>query len=340
MTMATTQVRRARISGTGMYVPDRVVTNDELASRMDTTDEWIQQRTGIVERRWITPGQTPADLAHAAAVAALEDAGIEASELDCILLATLSPEHHFPGTAFYLQDRLGASETPCIDLHAQCTGFLYALSFADSLVVSGKYERVLVVGAEVHSTGLDISTRGRDVSVIFGDGAGAVVVEANRDPDDPAAIVSIRLGAQGEHANRLCVDAPASSQDPRLTHEMIDDGRIFPHMDGRFVFKHAVRRMPGVLQQTLSEAGVKIDDVDLFLFHQANLRINEYVANQLQIPDSKTFNNIMRYGNCSAGSIPMLLAECTRQGRLEAGHVVSLTGFGSGFTWGSAVLRW
>ena len=334
------ELTRARIGGTGMYVPDRVVTNDDLAARMDTTDEWIQQRTGIQERRWIEPGQTPADLALAAAEAALKDADLDANDLDCILLATLSPEHHFPGTAFFLQERLGCKETPCIDLHAQCTGFLYSLSFAESLVSSGKYERVLVVGCEVHSSGLDISTEGRDVSVIFGDGAGAVIVEANRDQDDPGEILAVRLGAEGEHAMRLCVDAPASGVTPRIDEQMIADKRHFPHMEGRFVFKHAVRRMPEVLQQTLSEAGIKLDEVDLFLFHQANLRINEFVANALEIPEERTFNNIMRYGNCSAGSIPMLLAEGSRQGKLERGQLVSLTGFGSGFSWGSAIIRW
>jgi len=333
-------MQRARITGTGMFVPDRVVTNDDLSGLMDTSDEWIQQRTGIRERRWVEPGQTPTDLASAAAEQALADAGLEAGDIDCILLATLSPEHHFPGTSFFVQARLGCSETPCIDLHAQCTGFLYALSLADSLVTSGKYRRVLVIGAEVHSTGLDLSTRGRDVSVIFGDGAGAVVVEANQDTDDPGGILAVRLGAEGEHAMRLCVDAPASGRSPRIDQAALDEGLHYPHMEGRFVFKHAVRRMPQVLEQTLSAGGVKLQEVDLFLFHQANLRINEFVANQLEIPVEKTFNNIMRYGNCSAGSIPMLLAESSRNGRLARGDLVSLTGFGSGFSWGGAVIRW
>jgi len=333
-------MQKARISGTGMCVPDRVVTNDDLAQLMDTTDEWIQQRTGIRERRWIDEGQTPADLATGAALAALEQAGLEASDLDCILLATLSPEHHFPGTSFFVQERLGCQDTPCIDLHAQCTGFLYSLSFADSLVVSGKYKRVMVIGAEVHSTGLDIRTEGRDVSVIFGDGAGAVIVEANEDASDAGEILGVRLGAEGKHAMRLCVDAPASGKMPRIDEAMMAEGLHYPHMEGRFVFKHAVRRMPEVLQQTLSETGVKLEDVDLFLFLQANLRINEYVSNSLEIPEQKTFNNIMTYGNCAAGAIPMLLAECSRSGQLERGQLVSLTGFGSGFSWGSAAIRW
>ena len=324
-----------------MFVPDRVVTNDDLAQLMDTSDEWIRQRTGIAERRWIEEGQTPAILAEAAARQALDAAGLEPDDLDCILLATLSAQADFPGTSFFLQDALGLQDTPCIDLRAQCSGFLYSLNMADALVRAGTYHRVLVVGTEVHSTGLDISTRGRDVTVIFGDGAGAVVVEANDDEGDRSGVLAVRLHAEGRHAKRLWVEAPGSAIAPtRLTHEMIDDGRVFPQMDGRFVFKHAVTRMPEVLHEALDAAGAKIDDVDLFLFHQANLRINEFVAQKLEIPETKLFNNIERYGNCSAGSIPMLLAECEREGRLERGQLVSMTAFGSGFSWASAVVRW
>jgi 3-oxoacyl-[acyl-carrier-protein] synthase III len=332
---------RAKIAGAGMYVPERVVTNDDLAKLMDTSDEWIQQRTGIRERRWIEPGQTPADLARMASERAFAAAGVEIGDIDCILLATLSPQHDFPGTSFFLHEALGAGEIPCIDLRAQCSGFLYALDFADALIISGKYRRLLVVGCEVHSTGIDVSTRGRDVAVIFGDGAGAVVVEANDDPDDPSAILQIRLHAEGRHARRLWIEAPSSAHTPvRITHEMIDDGRVFPQMDGRYVFKHAVTRMPEVLLEALSAASIKLDDVDLFLFHQANLRINEFVAQKLEIPEHKLFNNIQKFGNCSAASIPMLLAEADAGGLLARGRIVSLTGFGSGFTWGSAVLRY
>jgi len=332
---------RSKIVGTGMYVPDRVVTNDELASLMDTSDEWIQQRTGIRERRWIVEGQTPADLAAAACGQALDSADLGVSDIDFILLATLSPQHDFPGTSFFLHEQLKAGDVPCIDLRAQCSGFLYALDFADSLIVSGKYRRVLVVGCEVHSTGLDVSTEGRDVAVIFGDGAGAVILEANEDADDPSGILQVRLHAEGKHAKRLWIDAPSSAEFPqRITHEMIDAGRHFPKMEGRYVFKHAVTRMPEVMLEALSAASIKLDDVGLFLFHQANLRINEFVAQKLEISAAKLFNNIERYGNCSAASIPMLLAEAHRNGLLTRGQVVSMTAFGSGFTWGSAVLRW
>jgi len=330
---------RSKIVGTGMYVPDRVVTNEDLAQLMDTTDEWIQQRTGIRERRWITEGQQPADLAKAACEQAMEAAELGIEDIDCILLATLSPQHDFPGTSFFLHEALKAGEIPCIDVRAQCTGFLYALDFADALILSGKHRRVMVVGCEVHSTGIDISTEGRDVSVIFGDGAGAVILEANGH--DSSGILGIKLHAEGRHARRLWIEAPASGNWPtRITHQMVDEGRHWPAMDGRYVFKHAVSRMPEVLMESLAAASIKISDVGLFLFHQANLRINEYVAGKLEIPDDKVFNNIQRYGNCSAASIPMLMAEAQRQGRLEAGQIVCLTGFGSGFTWGSAVVRW
>ena len=332
---------RSKIVGTGMYVPGRVVTNAELAEKMDTSDEWIQQRTGIVERRWIEEGESPASLAETASRQALEDAGLEIGDIDCILLSTLSPEHEFPGTSFFLHERLGAGEIPCIDLRAQCSGFLYGLSFADAMICAGRFRRVLVLGCEVHSTGLEIADRGRDVSVIFGDGAGAVLLEATDDPEDRSGILGIRLHAEGRHARRLWIENPSSGHRPvRFTHEMLDDGSMFPRMEGKFVFKHAVTRMPEVLRETIDAVSVKLEDIDLFLFHQANLRINEYVANQLEIPSDRVFNNIQRYGNCSAASIPMLLAEASREGRVQAGQLVSMTAFGSGFTWASALLRW
>ncbi len=330
---------RTKIIGTGMYVPDRVVTNDDLAKLMDTSDEWIQQRSGISTRRFVD-GETPADLAFEASKRALASAELDADDMELILLATLSPEHDFPGTSFFLQRRLGLEDTPCVDLRAQCSGFLYALSTADAFIRSGQYRRVLVVGCEVHSTGLEFTDRGRAVSVLFGDGAGALVLEANEDEKDSSGILQTRLHAQGEHAEKLWTEAPGSALSPRLTQAIIDEGRIFPRMEGRFVFKHAVTRMPEVLLATLNAASLKLDDVDLFLFHQANLRINEYVAQQLGIPAEKCLNNIQKYGNCSAASLPMLLAEANETGLLEAGKIVTLTAFGSGFSWASAVVRW
>jgi 3-oxoacyl-[acyl-carrier-protein] synthase-3 len=330
---------RSHIAGTGSSLPDRVVTNADMMQWMDTTEEWIEQRTGIRERRWVEDGQKPSDLARGATLAALENAGLEVSDIDCILLATLSPEHDFPGTSFFLHEAIDAGEIPCVDLRAQCSGFLFALQMADALIIAGRHQRVLVVGCEVHSTGLDKSTAGRDVTVIFGDGAGAVVLEATDSADGPG-LLEVQVHSQGKHARRLWTEAPSSAAPVRLTHEMIDDRRIFPYMDGRFVFKHAVTRMPEVLLETLNAASVKLDDIDLFLFHQANLRINEFVAQKLELPASKLMNNLQRLGNCSAGALPILLDEASRGGRLQAGQLVSLTAFGSGFTWGSAVLRW
>ena len=332
---------RARITGTGMYVPDRVVDNDDLALLMETTDEWILQRTGIRSRRYIEDGQKPSELAEHAVRRALEAAGREIDEIDCVVLATLSAEADFPGTSFFLQERLELGDVPCFDIRAQCSGFVYALSVADAFVRAGNYQRVLVVGCELHSTGIDLTTEGRDVAVLFGDGAGAVLVEASPDPDDPSGILAVRLHAEGRHARRLWVEAPGSGLSPvRITPEHLAEKRHFPHMDGRFVFKHAVTRMPEVLEEALTAAELKLVDVDHFLFHQANLRINEYVAQQLGIPPEKCPSNIGQYGNCSAASIPMLLDENVRTGRICAGDLVALTSFGSGFSWTSAVLRW
>jgi 3-oxoacyl-[acyl-carrier-protein] synthase-3 len=331
---------RAKFTGTGMYVPEQVVTNDDLAKLMNTSDEWIRQRSGIAERHYIGEGEEPVDLAQKASERALEAANLEASDLDCIILATLSPQADFPGTSFFLHEALGVNEIPCFDLRAQCSGFVYALASADSFIRTKKFRRVLVVGCEVHSTGIDLSDTGRDVAVLFGDGAGAVVLEANDDENDPAGLIEVRLHAQGEFARKLWVEAPASGHTPvRIDHQMIDERRHFPHMEGRFVFKHAVTRMPEVVLETLNAASLKLEDVDLFLFHQANLRINEYVANELGIPEEKRISNIECYGNCSAASIPMLLDEAIRGGRLAPGQIFSMTTFGSGFSWTSAVAR-
>jgi len=336
-----TTTLRSKITGTGMYVPERVVTNQDLASLMETSDEWIRQRSGIVERRHVDATETPVDLAEHATRRALEAAGVSPDELDAIVLATLSPQHEFPGTSFFLHHRLGVPEIPCFDLRAQCSGFLYSLATADAFIRSGQMRRVLVVGCEVHSTGLEFSTRGRDTAVLFGDGAGAVVLETNDDPNDRAGLLAIRMHAQGEHGKRLWIEAPGSAFYPsRITREMIEAGRHFPRMEGRFVFKHAVTRMPEVLSETLDAAGIKQGDVDLFLFHQANLRINEFVAQSLGIPAERCASNIERFGNCSAASIPMLLDEVVRSGRLAPGQLVAMTAFGSGFTWATAVARW
>ena len=328
---------RAGIAGTGMYVPPRVVTNEELAKLMDTSDEWIVQRTGIRTRHHVDPGTGPADLAKEASMRALEAAGLEARDLDAIVLASLSPHHEFPGTSAFLQALLGISEIPAMDVRCQCTGFLYALQVGRLFVESGQYPRVLVVGTEVHSTGIEFTTRGRDVTVIFGDGAGAVVLEP---AEGERGVLSVHLHTQGEFARKLWVEAPGSVFQPRIDQALIDDGRHYPQMDGRFVFKHAVTRMPEVMREALDKNQLKLEEIDLFLFHQANLRINEYVAAQAGIPPEKVYNNIEVYGNCSAAAIPMCLDECVRQGRVPEGARVLMCGFGSGFTWGASVVRW
>ena len=240
-------MRRAKITGTGMCVPTRLVTNDDLAVLMDTRDERIRQRSGIVTRYYVEPGQKPSELAQVAVQRALESAGLEPADLDLIILATLSAEADFPGTSFFLHERLGLSETPCFDLRAQCSGFVYSLSVANAFVRSGQYRRVMVIGCEIHSTGVDHTTEGREVAVLFGDGAGAVIVEANEDPADPGEILEVRLHAEGKHADKLWIEAPGAAFQPtRITHELIEQKRHFPRMQGRLVFKHATRRMPEV----------------------------------------------------------------------------------------------
>ena len=307
---------------------------------MDTSDEWIQQRTGIDERRCIEEGEKPVDLAQHAREQALEAANLEASDLDCILLATLSSQADFPGTSFFLHEALASRRDPVLRPARPVQRLPLRPRVRRQLHQAKAYRRVLVVGCEVHSTGIDLSDTGRDVAVLFGDGAGAVVLEANDDDDDPAGLLEVRLHAQGKHARKLWLDAPELGPHPvRIDHQMLDERRHFPRMEGRFVFKHAVTRMPEVLLETLNAASLKIADVDLFLFHQANLRINEFVANALEIPTEKCINNIERYGNCSAASIPMLLDEAIRGGRLAPGQLFSMTTFGSGFSWTSAVAR-
>lgn len=331
-------LRRVRITGTGMFLPPRVVSNRDLEERMETSDEWIQQRTGIVTRKHVEPGTGPAHLAKEAALRALESAGLEPGDLDAIVVASLSPHHEFPGISAFLQPMLGVAEIPAMDVRCQCTGFLYALQVGRLFVASGQYDRVLVCGAEVHSTGLDFTTRGRDTAVIFGDGAGAVVLEPSEDAE--RGILGVYLHADGKHAKRLWVEAPGSVLSPRLTPQLLEEGRHFPTMDGRFVFKHAVTRMPEAIHEALEANKFTLQDVDLFLFHQANLRINEYVAGQLGIGPEKTHDNIQVHGNCSAASIPMCLDECVRAGRVQEGTLICMAGFGSGFTWGSALVRW
>lgn len=328
---------RAKIAGTGHYVPDNVVTNADLEQIMDTTDEWIQQRTGIRERRWIAEPTGASDLAVPAVQRALEMARMEPGDVDAIIFATLSPDYNFPGPGCLLNAKLGIPGTPSIDIRNQCSGFVYGVQLADAYIRSGLYRTVLFVGSEVHSTGLDVSTRGRDVSVIFGDGAGAVLFQATEDLE--AGVLATDVGSDGRYAKELWVELPASREMPRLPDAMLAEGRHYPKMNGREVFKHAVRKIPETIGRTLRAAELSIHDIDLFIPHQANLRIAEALQKALQLPDSKIYNNIERFGNTTAASIPIALDECFRSGRANPGDLFVCGAFGAGFTWGSAVIR-
>ena len=331
---------RTQVLATGMRVPDRVVTNDELAELMDTSDEWIVQRSGIRERRWVEPGEAGSDLGARAALMALEGAGMEPDELDCIIVATLSPDHFFPGTGVFLQRKLGLKSIPCLDVRNQCSGFLYGLSVGDAWIRVGQYRRILLVGTEVHSTGLHRNHMGRDTAVLFGDGAGALVLGPAPNGDSERGVLSVRIHADGRHAEKLWVEAPASKYDPLISHEHIDRGLTCPAMQGREVFKHAVVRMPQAVHEVLEDAGLALEDVDMLIPHQANLRIAQAVQKSLGLPDDRVYNNIERYGNTTAASIPIAVHECVEEGRLSKGDLLCLTAFGSGFTWGGALIRW
>jgi len=332
-------VVRTAIVGTGHHVPDRVVTNDELARHMDTSDDWIRERTGIRERRWVPEGVTGAEMAFAASRMALERANLGPADLDAIVLATLSPDHTFPGTGVFLQRELGLSEIPALDVRAQCTGFVYGLSVADAWIRAGQYRTILLVGVEIQSTGLDLSTESRDMAVLFGDGAGATVLQAVDEGDD-RGVLSTHLHADGRYAEKLWCDASASVRHPRISLEDLETGRHFPSMDGREVFRHAVSRMPEVVEEALRANGLTVDDIDLLIPHQANLRISQMVQHRLGLDDDRVFNNIQRYGNTTAATIPLALSEAVREGRLSAGDLLCVVAFGSGFTWGSALVRW
>jgi 3-oxoacyl-[acyl-carrier-protein] synthase III len=328
---------RTEFIATGSYVPPRVVSNDDLASLMDTSDEWITQRTGIRRRHWVEPGTMCSTLAAEATNVALARAGLQAKDLDCIIFATTSPDHFFPGNGVFLQRLLGLTDIPALDVRDQCTGFIYGLSVADAWVRTGQYKRVLLVGAEIQSPGLDVTTAGRDTAVIFGDGAGVAIL----GPTDAArGVLSTHLFSDGRFAEKLWMDGPGLSHVPWISGDMVADGRARVRMEGRDVFKHAITKMPESVQIALRANGATTADVKLLIPHQANLRISEMVQKQLDLRDDQVYNNIQEYGNTTAASIPIALHEALEQGRLGAGDLLVLTAFGSGFTWGSAAIRW
>ena len=330
-------MRGSRIAGMGHYVPERVVTNADMGQWMETSDEWIHQRTGIRERRWVDGNVGAAELGEKAARQALDEAGLTPKDLDLVLFATLSPDLNFPGSSCLLQARLGIPGVATMDIRNQCTGFIYGLATADAFIRSGMMKNILVVGGEVHSSGLDVTTRGRDVAVLFGDGAGAAVVTAT---DGDRRILDSELHADGRYAEILMVEAPASRIQPRLTKEMMDEGRHYPKMDGKAVFKHAVERLPEVTRSILARNGLTLADIALLVPHQANMRINEMVVRQLGFPPERVVHNIQKYGNTTAASIPIALHEAALEGRIQPGEIALLVAFGAGLTWGASLVRW
>ncbi len=328
------------IKGLGFYVPDNIVTNDDLTQYMDTSDAWIQERTGIKQRRYFTYGKdTNASMGAAASRMALDRAGLEPSAVDLIVYATITPDYYFPGSAFLMQRELGLEGIGVIDIRNQCSGFVYALSIADQFIKTGMYKTVLVVGSEIQSSFLNKSNEGRGVAVIFGDGAGAAVLQATTDPEH--RILSTHLHADGRYAEDLYVRDPGSSREGQwISEATLADGQYNVTMNGNTVFKHAVVRFMEVINESLTANGYQPEDLSLLVPHQANIRISGYVQQQMNLPDEKVFNNIQQYGNTTAASIPIALTEAFEQGRIKPGDLVCLAAFGSGFTWASALIKW
>ena len=328
---------RSRITGIGFHVPPRVVRNSDLEQMMDTSDAWIVERTGIRERHFVDPGVGSSALGLEAARRAIADAGRQAADVDFIVFATTTPDYMFPGNGVLLQHQLGLDTVGALDVRNACSGFLYALSVADAFVRIGRYRCVLVVGAEVQSTGLDLTTRGRDMAVLFGDGAGAAIVEPC---EESRGILSWSLHAEGAFAKDLWCEAPSSMVPGRVTPEMLDAGRHLPSMNGRQVFKNATTRFPEVIAEVLRDCGHSLDDVALIVPHQANQRIGDAVAAKLGVAPEKVFQNIERFGNTTAASIPIALTEARAAGLVKDGDLIVLAAFGAGFAWGACAIRW
>ena len=330
---------KSKIKGVGFYVPDNVIKNSDLEEIMDTSDEWIQERTGIKERRWVEGDLSTSLMGTYASKIAIKNANISKNDIDFIIFATLSPDYFFPGSGVLLQKNLQIKEVGALDIRNQCSGFIYGLSVADQYIKSGMYENILVVGSEIHSGGLDKSSRGRSVSVIFGDGAGAAIVSKSNDESE---ILSTHLHSEGKFAEELAVIKPATTF---WIDKIIDDGDengegFFPKMNGNFVFKNAVKRFEEVIFESLNHNNYTSKDIDMLITHQANLRISQYIQKKLNIDDNNIFNNIMSYGNTTAASIPIALYEALEKNKIKRGDLVCLAAFGSGFTWASALIRW
>ena len=327
----------------GHYVPDNIVTNDDLSQLMDTNDEWIQERTGIKQRRWAVKGDgnTTFSMGLKAAEQAIKNADIDKQDIDFIVFATLSPDYYFPGPGVQIQEALGIGTVGALDVRNQCSGFVYGISVADQFIKTGMYKNVLVIGSELQSRGIDISTRGRSISVIFGDGAGAAVLSREEDPSK--GILSTHLHSEGVHALELAAEAPGMGK--RWVTDIIadndpEDMSYRPYMNGQFVFKNAIRRFSEVINQGLEANGLQVSDIDMLVPHQANLRIAQFIQKKFQLRDDQVFNNIQNYGNTTAASIPIALSEACAQSKVKEGDTVVLAAFGSGFTWGSVVIKW
>ena len=331
---------RSKISGVGYYVPDNIVKNSDLEEMMNTSDQWIKERTGIEERRWVDNDKLSTSLMGTyASESAISDAGIDKNEIDFIIFSTLSPDYYFPGSGVLLQRNLKIKEVGALDVRNQCSGFIYSLSIADQYIKSGMYKNILVVGSEIHSGGLDMTPRGRGVSVIFGDGAGAVVLSAS---DDDSGILSTHLHSEGKYAEELALIKPATTFwiDKIIDDENEDGTGYSPVMNGNFVFKNAVIRFEEVIYEALKHSSLKPDDISLLIPHQANLRISQYIQKRLKLSNSQVYNNIMKYGNTTAASIPIALKEALINKKLKKGDILCLAAFGSGFTWASALIKW
>jgi len=330
----------SKIVGLGHHVPETVITNQYLSTVMDTNDEWITERTGIKERRWVDPAKdTVANMAAKATRMALQRAKLKESDIDFIVFATITPDYFFPGSGVLLQRELGLDgRIGALDIRNACSGFIYALSVADQFVKTGMYKTVLVVGAEIQSTAIDVSTRGRNTAVIFADGAGAAILQ----PSDRPGILSTHLHSDGKFAEELYVKDPGSSRprEERQPEQILDTTTFKVVMNGNQVFKHAVVRFMEVIQEALTKNNMKKEDINLLVPHQANLRISQYIQEKLALGDHQVYNNIMRLGNTTAASIPIAMSEAWAEGRMKENDVICLAAFGSGFTWASALIRW
>ena len=329
----------SQIKGVGHFVPEQVVSNQDLTAFMNTSDEWIQERTGIKERRFFKEGEdTVSNMAAKASILALKRAAIQVSEVEMIVFATLSPDYSFPGSGVLLQRELGLNNIPALDIRQQCAGFVYALSVADQFIKTGMCKTILVVGSEIQSNIFELSDRGRNLAVIFGDGAGAVVLQASTEPTK--GILSTHLHADGTFAEELMLEHPGSKSKKRLTPEMVENGALLPVMNGQLVFKNAVQRFPEVINEALNANNLTIADIDLLIPHQANLRISEFIQKTMKLRDDQVFNNIQKYGNTTAASIPIAMSEAFEQGRIKSDDLLCIAAFGSGFVWASALIRW